>query len=60
MNEKEYLQLKGIKKTHQDHKRINLTIGELVLFLREYSEISNKEISENENNKVEKYNIKGL
>ena len=35
----EYLHKKGFKRTHQPYKRYNITIGELVDFLKEYSSI---------------------
>ena len=39
MSEIEFLQLKGIRKAYQLNKRYNLTIGEMINFLKEYSRI---------------------
>jgi len=39
MSEIEFLQFKGIHNTHQLNKRYNLTIAEMIEFLREYSKI---------------------
>ena len=47
MSEVEFLHLKGIRKTHQLNKRFNLTIGEMIDFLREYSDIRVKQQEEN-------------
>lgn len=35
----EFLHLKGFKKTQKPYKRYNITIGELIDFLKEYSSI---------------------
>jgi hypothetical protein len=43
MSEIEFLQLKGIRKASQLNKRYNLSIGEMIEFLQEYTIIKLKE-----------------
>jgi hypothetical protein len=45
MSEIEFLQLKGIRKANQLHKRYNLSIAEMIEFLHEYTTIKLKEKS---------------
>jgi hypothetical protein len=57
MSEIEFLQLKGIRKANQLHKRYNLSIAEMIEFLHEYTTIKLKEktpriISLNTNPKI--------